>query len=154
MRRRAAVGILAWGLVLATGSAALAAGSGDVERTAQRLAQAVEDWKVQATPWGHESEVAFTRDPLQPLVNAQGQVIGPIGGLQSGLSVRGIIWSEQHPMAVIGDELVGEGETVGRYTITKILQDRVEVQAGSETKVVLLERGVATKPAAAATATP
>ena len=147
--RRWPITLLVTIAVLATGSPVRA---DSIERTTKQLAQAVETWTTQAKTQWAGYEAGFHRDPLQPLVDGQGHVIGQVGGLQSGvLSVQGIIWSQEHPMAVIGDELVGEGATVGRYTVTKILQDRVEVQAGSETKVVMLDRGVTTKPATPAT---
>lgn len=47
--------------------------------------------------------------------------------------LTGIIWDEQHPMAVIGDEVVGIGGKVSDYEVKKIEKERVILQKGEET---------------------
>ena len=95
-------------------------------------------------------DVVFRRDPMQPLINAQGDLTHS-AGLSSGYAVQGIIWSDEHPLAVIDDELVSAGAVVGPYTILEIHQDGVVVQRDGEKLTIPLDRGL--KPPAAPEAT-
>ena len=86
-------------------------------------------------------DVVFRRDPMRPLIDAQGRVTASAmqGG---GLSIQGIIWSEEHPLVIIDDELYGQGDVVGNYTIVKIQQDGLLAKSGDQTLRVPLDRGV------------
>ena len=113
------------------------------ERALQSLAQAIEQAKrlVGAfVPY----DVVFRRDPMRALVDAQGELVTSTG-LHGGLSVDGIIWSPEHPLAVIDDELVGLGQSVGPYTVLQIQADGVVVQRQSQTLFVPLDRGLETR---------
>jgi hypothetical protein len=46
----------------------------------------------------------------------------------SDIVVRGIVWSEDNPVAVIGTEIVYQGQTVHDVTIVKINKDNVEFE--------------------------
>ena len=86
-------------------------------------------------------DVVFRRDPLKVLVDAQGGLVSS-SGMQGGLSIDGIIWSEEAPLAIVDDELVPPGATVGPYTIMQIHPDRVVVKRGHELLSIPLDRGL------------
>ncbi len=86
-------------------------------------------------------DAVFRRDPMQALVNEQGELVTS-SGLRGGLWVQGIIWSADHPMAVIDDELVASGASVGPYTILEIHADGVIAQRGREVVFIPLDRGL------------
>ena len=48
-----------------------------------------------------------------------------------GLTLRGIVWDEQNPKAVINDRIVGSGETVAGRKVVKIEQTRVILNDGT-----------------------
>ncbi len=97
------------------------AASRDYTRIASRLTEAVVTSK-QMTTDRDLYDAVFHRDPMRPLIDAQGDSISPTG-LKGGFSVAGIIWSDDHPLVVIDDDLFGVGETLGPYTITAIKPD-------------------------------
>lgn len=89
-------------------------------------------------------DVVFRRDPLRPLVNEQGDLVTSTG-LHGGFSVDGIIWSADHPLAVVEDELVAPGQTVGPYTVLQIQADGIVIQRSQQTLFVPLDRGLETR---------
>ena len=110
------------------------------EQVTEQLSQAIATYKT----LGQQQErydVAFRRDPMKALVDAQGSLVTSVG-LHEGLAVQGIIWSEEKPLAVIEDELFAKGDTVGDYTIREIRRDGITVQRGSEVQVIPLDRGI------------
>jgi len=117
-------------------------------RTAEELSQAIATYqKLNAQQ--EKYEVAFRRDPLRPLVDAQGNLLSS-AGLHDGLWVQGIIWSPERPLAVIEGELFGPGDTLDQYTILEVRQDGVLVQGGNgETEFIPMERESAMTKAAA-----
>jgi|GEM_PF-3647639 len=42
----------------------------------------------------------------------------------------GILWDAAHPLAIIGDQTVGVGDTVSGWQVTRIQQNGVEIQRG------------------------
>ena len=87
-------------------------------------------------------DVVFRRDPMRPLIDAQGQVVSS-AGLHSGLAVQGVMLSAVHPMVVVEDELLGQGDQIGPYRILEIRSDGVVVQQSDERLVFIpLDRGV------------
>lgn len=62
----------------------------------------------------------YMRDPTQ--VSAAGAYMAGTGSI----AVGGIVYSADNPSAVIGNEIVHEGDTIGGVTILKINQDSVE----------------------------
>ena len=80
----------------------------------------------------------FRRDPMQPLVDARGNIISSVG-LHSGLVVQGIIWSEgseEARTALVDDEFYVQGDIVGPYRILEIRSDGLFAQ--SEDKTVFI----------------
>ena len=88
-------------------------------------------------------DVFFHRDPMQPLIDARGQLVSAIG-LHDGLAVQGIIWSDQKPLVIIEDELFTQGAQVGPYTILQVHTDGVIVQRENECLFIPLDRGIET----------
>jgi hypothetical protein len=113
------------------------------ERAMEQLSQAIAAYKQAAAP-SAGYDVVFRRDPMQPLVDAQGRPV-TFSGLHGGLSVQGIIWSDERPLAVIDDELFAQGDAVGPYTILQVRQDGVITQRGDEYLFVPLDRGLETQ---------
>ena len=112
----------------------------DHAKLTEQLAKAVKQCRelaAQTAPY----DVVFRRDPMRPLVDAQGQFVST-SGMHGGLSVDGVIWSEDHPLAIIDDELVPPGATVGPYTIMQIHSDGIVVKRGEEILFVPLDRGL------------
>ena len=110
------------------------------ERALKPLTQAVGQAKRLTAAFA-PYDVVFRRDPLQPLVDAQGELISSTG-LHGGYLVQGIIWSNERPLAVIDDELVAEGQTAGPYTILHIAPDGVIVQRAADQLFIPLDRGL------------
>ena len=124
-------------------AAGVEAAQNDYGRLAEQLSQAIEESRHAAAPRpGYD--VVFRRDPMRALVDAQGRLVTS-AGLHGGLSVEGIIWSTDRPLAVIDDELVAKGDTVGPYTILQIRQDGVVVQRDNDFRLIPLDRGVETQ---------
>ena len=139
VRRAASWGVVAL-LLLPAPAAARAA-----ERALTPLSQAVDHAKRllgEFAPY----DVVFRRDPMRALVDAQGELVTSTG-LHGGLSVDGIIWSAEHPLAVIDDELVASGQTVGPYAVLQIQADGVVVQRPGQTQALFvpLDRGLETR---------
>jgi len=91
--------------------------------TARQLAQKVEAYRNLSSGRG-AYDVVFYRDPMCVPIDEAGRVVVP-GGLRSGRSVVGVIWSPEKPFVVIDQELFTEGQQVGPYTLLKIEQDGV-----------------------------
>jgi hypothetical protein len=65
------------------------------------------------------------RDPMQ-----FGSATGQTGA--GGLIVKGIIYSEDNPSAVVGDQIVHQGDKILDVVITKINENSVEFEANSK----------------------
>ncbi len=112
------------------------------ERTTKRLSETLAASRALAKE-RDPYDVAFRRDPMHPIIDAQGHLMSS-AGLRGGLSIQGVLWSEDHPLAVVDDELFTEGETVGPYTILEIRTDGVIVQRGGDDQrlFIPLDRGI------------
>lgn len=109
-----------------------------LERVATQLEMALEAHRnLSAANNGYDA--MFRRDPMKPLINVEGMLTGP-AGMTSGLSVQGIIWSGDRPLAVIDDELLGRGEKVGPYTIQEVLPDGIIVEKNGQAQLIPLDR--------------
>ena len=113
------------------------------EGVADQLSKAVHTCKAMAQDMGGYDAV-FHRDPMQPLIDAQGHPITS-SGLQGGLFVQGIIWSDEHPFAIVDDELLSQGDVIGPYTILQIQPEGVAVQRAGEKIFIPLDRGLETQ---------
>ncbi|MFA5270985.1 MAG: hypothetical protein WC412_01430 [Candidatus Omnitrophota bacterium] len=79
------------------------------------------------------------RDPLTPLVTKSGQLlvrrtIGP-----KGFIVKGIIYSKNGSVAIIGDEVFKENDIIGDYKIVKIGIKKVILKKDKEILILKLE---------------
>jgi hypothetical protein len=89
-----------------------------------------------------EDKYRFTeadRDPLLPLVAKSGQLlikktIGP-----KGFIVKGIIYSKDGSVAIIGDEVFKENDIISNYKIMKIGKKKVILKNGKEVLILKLE---------------
>lgn len=79
------------------------------------------------------------RDPFSPLVNKSGLILIPREVDIDGLSLGGIIYSESTPVAVINDEVLEEGETIGGYVIVAIEEKSVILKNANQEYVLKLE---------------
>ena len=76
------------------------------------------DWKIP------ELYPTTLRDPMRP----GSASITVAGDRANYLIVKGIVYSEQSPSAVIGDQIVHEGDKISDVTILKINRDNVEFE--------------------------
>ncbi len=137
--RASRTGALVAGLCLTAPHFVEAASAGG-ERTIQQLAQAlnsVRSLTKQVPPY----DAVFHRDPMRAIVNDRGEMVTS-AGLHGGLSIQGIIWSDQRPLAVVDDELVAQGEVIGPYTITEIKPNGVMAASSTDTVFVPMDRGI------------
>jgi len=75
------------------------------------------DWQIPA-PY-----LATMRDPMQ-----KGAGLSVTGAQDGELAVRGILYSQDKPSAVIGSQIVHQGEKVSGVTVQKINKDSVEFE--------------------------
>lgn len=105
-------------------SAAAVAPSGQTGNTAANSAETIE-WKIP------EPYPATLRDPMQ---------FGSATSHSGGLIVKGILYSEDDPSAVIGNHIVHEGDKIMDVTIVKINEDSVEFQANDKKWIQQVQR--------------
>ncbi len=132
------------------------AAPGSYEQVTDQLSQAIATYKT-LNQQREQYDVVFRRDPMKALVDAQGNLVTSVG-LRDGLSVQGIVWSEERPLVIIEDALFAQGDTVADYSIREIRRDSITVQRGTEVLIVPMERGIeapqSAPPQAAPTDTP
>lgn len=109
-----------------------------IEQTTQQLSQAMKSYRDQLKE-REEYDTAFRRDPMQALVDSQGQLIGSVGS-REGSWIQGIIWSDTQPLVVVDGQLFGPEDVVGPYKILEIHPDRVIVQKGDQQETISLDR--------------
>lgn len=130
-------------ITLFCGVGTVMAASPGHQQIANQLSESIETCRGLASQ-GSGYDAVFRRDPMRALVDSQGRLVTS-AGLHGGLSIEGIIWSPDRPLAVIDDELFAKGDTVGPYTIAQIRQDGVVVQRGSDFRLIPLDRGLETQ---------
>lgn len=54
------------------------------------------------------------------------------GAPSSGLNLKGIMWNEKNPKAMIGDAIVGKGDKIGGNTVIEAKKDRVILNDGTK----------------------
>ena len=92
--------------------------------------------------FAQKTEYAFSkmdRDPFSPLVGKNGLILIQREIDIGGLNIRGIIYSKDSSVAIINDEVVKKGETIGGYIILKIEEKKVILKKGSEEFILKLE---------------
>ena len=114
----------------------LAADPAEYESALKELSQAIELFRELSKP-GPTYEMAFRRDPMQPLVDAFGNPLVAIE-LEEGLTVQGIVWSEDFRTVVVDDKSYVVGDTVGAYKILEIRPDGFLAEKDSETEFISL----------------
>jgi hypothetical protein len=113
------------------------------EKLNEQLGQALETCRKHAAQLiGYD--VVFRRDPMRPLVDEEGRLVTS-AGLHGGLSVQGIIWSDERPLVVIDDELFAQGADLGPYKILLIRPDGLVAQRGQDFVFIPLDRGLETQ---------
>jgi len=80
------------------------------------------EWKIP------EAYPATLRDPMQfgPATNESGEGDG------AGIILKGIVYSKNNPCAVIGDQIVHQGDKILDVIITKINENSVEFEANGK----------------------
>jgi hypothetical protein len=58
---------------------------------------------------------------------------------QTGAALSGILWSQEHPLAIVNDIIVVIGDKVGPNTVVDIKQDSVVLSDGIKTLELRLE---------------
>ena len=111
-----------------------------VDRVIEQLRDAVAQCRVlskQTVPY----DAVFSRDPMAPLVDARGRMILS-AWRASGPAVQGIIWSEEHPLAVVDGELLKPGDVIGPYTLLSIRPNGLVAGRDGQELFVPLDRGL------------
>jgi len=70
---------------------------------------------------------ATLRDPMK--FSVVKKATSKLSGEHEQITVNGIVWSEQNPLAIIGKQIVGEGESIGTARVIKITKDAVVFEA-------------------------
>ena len=73
-------------------------------------------------------KIGWERNPF-----SRNKVLASYGA--GSLILTGIIWDEKNPNAIIGNEIVKEGDVIDKYTIVEINKDKVVISSdeGQET---------------------
>ena len=72
----------------------------------------------------HSAHLAWGRDPFTR---------GAVAGAASGLTLSGILWDAQAPVAIINGQMVHAGEELEGYRVVEITQERVSMTDGTQT---------------------
>ena len=57
-------------------------------------------------------------------------------GHEGQIILRGIVYSSEKPLAIIGHQIVGEGEKIGDFSVLKINEHEVEVEKNGQRKIL------------------
>jgi len=79
------------------------------------------------------------RDPFAPLVSRSGIVLIPRKIDVTNMSLGGIIYSEKESIAIINDEVVKTGETIGDYRVVAIEENEVVLEKDDQAFTLKLE---------------
>jgi len=79
------------------------------------------------------------RDPFSPLISKSGVLLIPREIDLGGLAIKGIIYSQDSPVAIINDEVVGRGEKIGDYLVLEIEEKRVILKKDDQEFILKLE---------------
>lgn len=82
---------------------------------------------------------AVKRDPFMPLVSKSGVILIPREINIVGMSLKGIIYSEDNPVAIINDEVLKVNNKIGEYTVLKIEEKEVLLRKGNRVFTLRLE---------------
>src|SRR3990167_1364118 len=94
---------------------------------------AMDLFRQNVTPKNDPEQTRFSRDPLKPLIDGEGNLIrAQSKERKSEFRVQGVMQSGDSRTAVIDGALYQSGDTVSGQKIVKIESDGVYVQKGSE----------------------
>ncbi|MCK9615276.1 MAG: hypothetical protein M0R48_07230 [Candidatus Omnitrophica bacterium] len=79
------------------------------------------------------------RDPFSPLITETGQLLVKKNIGPAGLVLKGIIYSKDGSVAIIGDEVFKESDIIDDYRVMKISRKKVILQKGKEVIILKLE---------------
>ena len=79
------------------------------------------------------------RNPFAPLISKYGLILIPKEVDITGLALKGVIYSQSGPVAVIDDEILEEGDNIGVYIVVKIEEKKVILKKGNEQFTLKLE---------------
>lgn len=79
------------------------------------------------------------RDPFMPLVSKSGQLLLKQEIDATGLRLQGIIYTVGKSVAIINDQVLPEGGTIGEYVVSAIEQKQVILKKDSEEFILKLE---------------
>ena len=108
------------------------------EAIAKSLSRSIEIFQKLMQP-GPGYNVALRRDPMEPLVDEQGNVTNLQSSPQEsreGLVVKGIVYSDKFKAALVDGEFYFPGDSVGPYQILEIKRDGLLIQDGNKTTFV------------------
>lgn len=88
---------------------------------------------------GSLSFFAFSRDPFMPLIDPHGRILITREIDVEGMSLEGIIYSEENPAVVINGEILRENETIGDYLVLEIERERVVLKKDGKEYELKLE---------------
>jgi len=97
-------------------------------------------WSI--TISAQESKYAFKptdRNPFSPLISKNGVLLIPREVDLGGLNLRGIIYSEKDPVAIINGEVVERGDSIGEYLVLEIERKKVILKKGDQEFILKLE---------------
>ena len=110
----------------------------EYESTAQEFSQAVEKFRSVANPAPHEPAGAFGRDPMQPLLDAQDNIVSSETHTEEELIVQGIVESGGSRTALINGKLCTQGASINGSQILEIRSDGVVIQKADKTVFIPL----------------
>ena len=79
----------------------------------------------------HEASLTWRRDPFTRSGSAAGV---------RGLTLSGILWDPQKPIAILNEQMVSVGDEVEDYQVLEIRPDRVLLTDGTETIQLLISQ--------------
>jgi hypothetical protein len=79
---------------------------------------------------------ASLRDPMKPLILDQIGADGQTTSGVAGITLAGIVYSEDNPAAIIGTQVMHTGEKIGDVSIIKIDRDTVTFERNGQSKIL------------------
>ncbi len=79
------------------------------------------------------------RDLFTPLVSKNGTILIWREIDLNGLTLKGIIYSQEAPVAIVNDEVLEPGATIGEYRVFEIEEKRIILKKGNEEFILELE---------------
>jgi len=79
------------------------------------------------------------RNPFSPLISKSGVLLISREIDLGGLNLRGVIYSEKDPVAIINDEVVERGDSISGYLVLEIERKKVILKKGDQEFILKLE---------------